>query len=81
MQLYQPLNSKICSIRYVHITFVKKSHLKIISFQNYKQWYLIHTQSDKAFKLCMEGHLKYLRMNVIYLVWSIKINNFQNKFL
>ena len=23
---------------------------KKISFQNYKQWYLIHTSSDKAFK-------------------------------
>ena len=28
----------------------KKPQLKIISFQNYKHWYLIHTWSEKAFK-------------------------------
>ena len=31
--------------------------MKIISFQNYKQWYLIHTSSDKAFKGTVETSL------------------------
>ena len=29
-------------------TFVEKPQSTIISFQNYKHWYLIHTWSDKA---------------------------------
>ena len=29
---------------------MRNLQLKIISFQNYKQWYLIHSPSDKGFK-------------------------------
>ena len=35
--------------RIVQVTFVEKPPLKIISFQNHSQWYLIHTLSDKSF--------------------------------
>ena len=36
-----------CSLN-AQVTFVVKSQVKIISFQNYKNWYLIHTWSDKG---------------------------------
>ena len=32
------------------VSFAKKPLLKIISFKNYKHWYLVLTWSDKAFK-------------------------------
>ena len=32
------------------VTFVEKTQLKIISFQNNKHLYLIHTWSDNSFK-------------------------------
>ena len=38
-----------CS-RNVEITFTGKPQLKKISFQTFKQWYLINTWSDKVFK-------------------------------
>ena len=36
-----------CS-RNAQITFSEKPQLKIIGFQNYKHWYLIHTWSDQS---------------------------------
>ena len=54
-------------IRNMQVTFVEKPQVKIISFQNCKHKYLIHTWSDKGFKvikwirhchLCIEGHIK-----------------------
>ena len=46
-----------------HGTFVENTHLKITRFQNYKDWYLIHSRSDKAFKhtiviFACRSHLK-----------------------
>ena len=38
-----------CS-RSVQVTFVEKPQVKLISSQNHKHWYLIHTKSDKAFQ-------------------------------
>ena len=36
--------------RNAQVTFVEESQLKIISFQKDKQWYIIHTWTDKGFK-------------------------------
>ena len=36
--------------RNAQVNFVENPHLKLISFRNYKHWYLIHTRPDEGFE-------------------------------
>ena len=56
--------------KHVYFTFGEKPQLKIIIFQNYKHRNLIHTQSEKLFKVFLYN--KYCHFSIV----SLKITLF-----
>ena len=51
LKVFNSDNSQMFSCnRNAQISFAENSHVKLISFQNQKHWYLIYASSDKALK-------------------------------
>ena len=53
----------------VKVTYLEKPQLKIISFKNYKHWYLIH--SDKAFNCDTGIAIFEYRVPSMWQIWFV----------